>query len=124
LADKSLGKAKKGSIIPYRDSALTRMLQQALGGNSSTIMICAIRPGDLYFEETCNTLKYADRAKQIKNTPTTNESDQDRIVRELVEENNRLKAELAAGGGGGGSGAGGGADPEAHKELLEQMAAV
>jgi hypothetical protein len=50
------------------------MLQQALGGNSSTIMVCAIRPGHLYYEETLNTLKYADRAKKIKNKPTINES--------------------------------------------------
>lgn len=92
LADKCTGKAKPGAIIPYRDSSLTRMLQQALGGNSSTIMICAIRPGHLYFEETCNTLKYADRAKKIKNTPTINESPQDKMIRELLEENKRLKA--------------------------------
>jgi len=50
------------------------MLQEALGGNSSTIMCCAVRPGIQYYEETLNTLKYADRAKQIKNAPTVNES--------------------------------------------------
>jgi len=49
------------------------MLQQALGGNSSTIMIAALRPGDLYYEESLATLKYADRAKKIKNKPTVNE---------------------------------------------------
>jgi hypothetical protein len=74
LADIATGKAKKGAHVPYRDSALTRMLQQALGGNSSTIMVCAIRPGNTYYEETLNTLKYADRAKKIKNKPTINES--------------------------------------------------
>jgi hypothetical protein len=63
LADISTGKAKKGGHVPYRDSTLTRMLQDALGGNSSTMMVCAIRPGDLYYDETLNTLKYADRAK-------------------------------------------------------------
>lgn len=63
LADASTGKSKKGSHIPYRDSTLTRMLQDALGGNSSTMMVCAIRPGNVYYEETLNTLKYADRAK-------------------------------------------------------------
>jgi hypothetical protein len=61
-------------VVPYRDSVLTRMLQEALGGNSSTIMVCAIRPGINYYEETLNTLKYADRAKQIKNAPKVNES--------------------------------------------------
>ena len=87
LADKCTGKAKPGAIIPYRDSALTRMLQQALGGNSSTIMICAIRPGGMYFEETCNTLKYADRAKKIQNKVEINESPTDKMIRELTEEN-------------------------------------
>jgi len=65
------------------------------------MMICAIRPGNVYYEETLNTLKYADRAKQIKNKPVINENPQDKIIRELREENERLKA----GGGGGGSGA-------------------
>ena len=91
LADKCTGKAKKGAVIPYRDSALTRMLQQALGGNSSTIMICAIRPGNLYYEETLNTLKYADRAKKIKNTPTINEDADAKMIRELKEENEKLR---------------------------------
>jgi hypothetical protein len=103
LADKSLGKAKKGAVIPYRDSVLTRMLQDALGGNSATMMICAIRPGDVYYEETLNTLKYADRAKQIKNKPVINENPQDKIIRELREENERLKK--SGGGGGGGDNA-------------------
>ena len=83
LADIATGKAKPGAHVPYRDSNLTRMLQQALGGNSSTIMVCAIRPGHSYYEETLNTLKYADRAKKIKNKPTINESPQDKIIREL-----------------------------------------
>jgi hypothetical protein len=105
-----MGKSKPGSHIPYRDSSLTRMLQQALGGNSSTIMVCAIRPGHLYYEETLNTLKYADRAKKIKNKPTINESPQDKLIRELMEENKRLKAGL---GGGMGN------DPEAAKKLAD-----
>ena len=121
LADKCTGKAKKGAVIPYRDSALTRMLQQALGGNSSTIMICAIRPGHLYYEETLNTLKYADRAKKIKNTPTINEDADAKMIRELKEENERLRKELAAGGGGGGGG--GGADPEELKRMKEEYEA-
>jgi len=93
LAKKSNGDKK--IVIPYRDSVLTRMLQEALGGNSSTIMVCAIRPGINYYEETLNTLKYADRAKQIKNKPVVNESPQDKLIRELKEENDKLKAELA-----------------------------
>ena len=106
-----MGKAKPGAHVPYRDSNLTRMLQQALGGNSSTIMCCAIRPGDLYFEETCNTLKYADRAKKLRTKPTINEDPQDKIIRELREENERLKKGLGSGGGAG--------DPEAQKKLQE-----
>lgn len=82
-----MGTAKKGAIISYRDSALTRMLQEALGGNSSTIMICAIRPGAIYYDETLNTLKYADRAKKIQNKVTINESPEDAMIRKLVEEN-------------------------------------
>jgi len=54
-------------------------------------MICAIRPGDLYYDETLNTLKYADRAKKIQNKPTVNESPEDKMIRELLEENKRLK---------------------------------
>ena len=75
------------------------MLQNALGGNSKTYMICAIRPGAKYFDETVNTLKYADRAKQIKNKAVVNENPQDKLVRELKEENEKLKAQLAAAGG-------------------------
>jgi len=56
-------KGNKKIVIPYRNSTLTRMLQNALGGNSKTYMICAIRPGAKFYEETVNTLKYADRAK-------------------------------------------------------------
>jgi hypothetical protein len=91
---KNSGSGKK-VVVPYRDSVLTRMLQEALGGNSSTIMVCAIRPGINYYEETLNTLKYADRAKQIKNAPVVNENPQDKLIRELKEENDRLKAQIA-----------------------------
>ena len=114
LADHAMGKNKQ-RVVPYRDSALTRMLQDALGGNSATIMICAIRPGHTYFEETCSTLRYADRAKKIKNKPTINEDPQAKLIRELQEENAKLKAQLEAGGGGGG----GGFDPEAARKLAE-----
>ena len=62
-------------------------------------MICAIRPGAKYYEETLSTLKYADRAKQIKNKAVINENPQDKLIRELKEENERLKKQLAAAGG-------------------------
>eukprot|EP00349_Pseudokeronopsis_sp_Brazil_P005642 CAMPEP_0202962742 /NCGR_PEP_ID=MMETSP1396-20130829/6811_1 /ASSEMBLY_ACC=CAM_ASM_000872 /TAXON_ID= /ORGANISM="Pseudokeronopsis sp., Strain Brazil" /LENGTH=174 /DNA_ID=CAMNT_0049683497 /DNA_START=662 /DNA_END=1186 /DNA_ORIENTATION=+ len=86
LADKAMGKAK-GSVVPYRDSALTRILQNALGGNSKTIMICALSPASINYEETLSTLRYADRAKKIQNKAMVNESAQDKLIRELREEN-------------------------------------
>lgn len=58
----------KGAFVPYRDSKLTRMLKDSLGGNCRTIMVAAISPSSLAFEETCNTLKYANRAKAIRVT--------------------------------------------------------
>lgn len=89
LADKAMG--KKGTLPPYRDSALTRILQNALGGNSKTVMICALSPALINFDETLSTLRYADRAKKIQNKATINESEQDKVVRLLKEENLDLK---------------------------------
>ena len=97
LVEKQNG--KKSIVIPYRNSNLTRMLQNALGGNSKTYMICAVRPGAKFFDETVNTLKYADRAKQIKNKAVVNEDPQDKLIRELKAENERLKKDLANAGG-------------------------
>ena len=94
LADKACGKAQK-EVVPYREAALTRILQTALGGNSKTIMICALSPSFMNHEETLSTLRYADRAKKIKNVAMINESVQDRIIRELKEENKKLKQMLA-----------------------------
>lgn len=91
LADKASGKAKKTDIIPYRDSKLTRLLQNALGGSSKTVMICAISPASSNYEETLSTLRYADRAKRIKNSATVNENPQDKLIRQLREENANLK---------------------------------
>ncbi len=73
LADKAIGKEKK-TVVPFRDSALTRILQNALGGNSKTIMICALSPAAINYEETLSTLRYADRAKKIQNKAVINES--------------------------------------------------
>jgi len=89
-----MGKAQK-EVVPYREAALTRILQTALGGNSKTIMICALSPSFMNHEETLSTLRYADRAKKIKNVAVINESVQDRIIRELKEENKKLKQMLA-----------------------------
>lgn len=90
LADKAMGKAKK-TVVPYRDSNLTRILQNALGGNSKTIMICAISPASMNYDESLSTLRYADRAKKIQNKAVINESPQDKLIRELKAENSKLK---------------------------------
>ena len=78
-------------MIPYRDSALTRILQNALGGNSQTLMICALSPAAYNYDETLSTLRYADAAKRIKNKPVINESETDKMIREITEENEHLK---------------------------------
>lgn len=65
-------KNNKGKFIPYRDSKLTRLLKDSLGGNSKTVMICNTSPASSQFEETLNTLKYANRAKEIKIVATQN----------------------------------------------------
>ncbi|KAA3672853.1 uncharacterized protein DEA37_0007820, partial [Paragonimus westermani] len=81
-------------VVPYRDSVLTKLLQNALGGNSKTIMIAAISPADINYHETLSTLRYADRAKRIKNTAIVNEDPMEKLIRELKEENERLKKSL------------------------------
>ena len=92
-----LYKKSKGEkiVVSYRDAALTRILQNALGGNSKTCMICAISPSRDNFEETLSTLRYADQAKQIKQNAVINESDTDKLIKQLLEENERLKQTLA-----------------------------
>jgi len=84
LADKAMGKGKN-TVVPYRDSCLTRILQNALGGNSKTLMICAISPATDNYDETLSTLRYADQAKKIQNKAIVNESETDRVIRELTE---------------------------------------
>jgi len=80
--------------IPYRDSKLTRLLQDSLGGNTKTVMIANMGPADYNFDETMSTLRYANRAKNIKNKPKINEDPKDAMLREFQDEINRLKAEL------------------------------
>lgn len=70
LTDPSKGTGKKH--IPYRDSKLTRILQDSLGGNSNTLMVACVSPAESNFEESLNTLKYASRARRIKNKPVVN----------------------------------------------------
>lgn len=100
LADLSGGKAKgkKAAQVPYRDSVLTWLLKDSLGGNSMTAMIAAISPADINFDETLSTLRYADSAKRIKNHAVVNEDPNARMIRELKEELQQLRAKLSTGG--------------------------
>lgn len=84
----------KSKHIPYRDSKLTRLLQDSLGGNTKTVMIAACSPADYNYEETLSTLRYAARAKAIKNKPTVNEDPKDALLKQYEEEINSLKKML------------------------------
>ena len=95
LADLSTGKKKNASIIPYRDSILTWLLKDSLGGNSLTAMIAAISPADINYEETLSTLRYADSAKRIKNHAVVNEDPNARMIRELKAELAQLRSKLS-----------------------------
>lgn len=88
----------KSQHIPYRDSKLTRLLQDSLGGNTKTVMCANCGPAGYNYDETVSTLRYANRAKNIKNKPRINEDPKDAMLREFTEEIARLKAQLAAGG--------------------------
>ncbi|XP_023363565.1 kinesin-like protein KIF16B isoform X3 [Otolemur garnettii] len=88
---------KKQVFVPYRDSVLTWLLKDSLGGNSKTIMIATISPADVNYGETLSTLRYANRAKNIINKPTINEDANVKLIRELRAEIARLKALLAQG---------------------------
>ncbi|XP_075762693.1 kinesin-like protein KIF17 isoform X5 [Pelodiscus sinensis] len=81
--------------IPYRDSKLTRLLQDSLGGNTKTLMVACLSPADNNYDESLSTLRYANRAKNIKNKPHINEDPKDALLREYQEEIRKLKAILA-----------------------------
>uniref|UniRef100_A0A673MXA7 plus-end-directed kinesin ATPase n=1 Tax=Sinocyclocheilus rhinocerous TaxID=307959 RepID=A0A673MXA7_9TELE len=93
-----LKKKKKTDFIPYRDSVLTWLLRENLGGNSRTAMVAALSPADINYDETLSTLRYADRAKQIKCNAVINEDPNAKLVRELKDEVTRLKELLHAQG--------------------------
>ncbi|XP_075980841.1 kinesin family member unc-104 isoform X9 [Anticarsia gemmatalis] len=97
IASKSK-KSKKADFIPYRDSVLTWLLRENLGGNSKTAMIAAISPADINFDETLSTLRYADRAKQIVCKAVVNEDANAKLIRELKEEILKLRELLKAEG--------------------------
>lgn len=94
LADQSSGAKNKDKFVPYRDSVLTWLLKDNLGGNSKTVMVATISPAADNYEETLSTLRYADRAKRIVNHAVVNEDPNARIIRELQEEVAALKEML------------------------------
>ncbi|KAL6119819.1 kif1b [Pungitius sinensis] len=91
-------KKKKTDFIPYRDSVLTWLLRENLGGNSRTAMVAALSPADINYDETLSTLRYADRAKNIKCNAVINEDPNNKLVRDLKDEVARLKELLRAQG--------------------------
>lgn len=90
LSDKS----KQGSFVPYRDSKLTRLLKDSLGGNTKTIMVACVSPAAICYEETANTLKYASRARNIKKIVKQNVQEVDTEVHKYKEIIDALKAEI------------------------------
>ncbi|XP_048362653.1 kinesin-like protein KIF1A isoform X5 [Sphaerodactylus townsendi] len=91
-------KKKKADFIPYRDSVLTWLLRENLGGNSRTAMVAALSPADINYDETLSTLRYADRAKQIRCNAVINEDPNNKLIRELKDEVARLRDLLYAQG--------------------------
>ncbi|XP_048956789.1 kinesin-like protein KIF13B [Canis lupus dingo] len=93
LADQSAGK-NKNKFVPYRDSVLTWLLKDSLGGNSKTAMVATVSPAADNYDETLSTLRYADRAKNIVNHAVVNEDPNARIIRDLREEVEKLREQL------------------------------
>ncbi|KAJ8300829.1 hypothetical protein KUTeg_022348 [Tegillarca granosa] len=113
LSDQSItiGKKKK-AFIPYRDSVLTWLLKESLGGNSKTAMIATISPAHHHTEETLSTLRYAKQARNIVNTARVNEDPKARIIRELKAEIERLRDQQ------------GGMNGDTHLANLEEIASL
>jgi kinesin family protein 3/17 len=82
----------RGRHVPYRDSKLTRLLQDSLGGNSYTVMICNVSPAQINAEETMSSLRFAERAKKVKNQATVNRDPKNQRILELLKENKALRA--------------------------------
>ncbi|XP_067020405.1 kinesin-like protein KIF16B isoform X2 [Acropora muricata] len=116
--------AKKKLFIPYRNSVLTWLLKDSLGGNAKTIMIAAISPADVNYSETLSTLRYANRAKNIINKPTVNEDPNVKLIRELRAEIDRLKELLQAHGQDGISGLGVAEETKMTERLHQNEARV
>eukprot|EP00697_Spironema_sp_BW2_P012877 gnl/Spiro4/29556_TR14478_c0_g1_i1.p1 gnl/Spiro4/29556_TR14478_c0_g1~~gnl/Spiro4/29556_TR14478_c0_g1_i1.p1 ORF type:complete len:1167 (+),score=471.93 gnl/Spiro4/29556_TR14478_c0_g1_i1:102-3602(+) len=117
----------KVPFVPYRDSVLTWLLKESLGGNAKTVMIAALSPADINYDETLSTLRYADRAKSIQNKAVVNEDPQTRMIRELKEQIEQLKKALRGEipkdgldlGGPGGPGGGGASEDKIREQMAE-----
>eukprot|EP00696_Hemimastix_kukwesjijk_P015989 gnl/Hemi2/4282_TR1497_c0_g1_i1.p1 gnl/Hemi2/4282_TR1497_c0_g1~~gnl/Hemi2/4282_TR1497_c0_g1_i1.p1 ORF type:complete len:1126 (+),score=475.80 gnl/Hemi2/4282_TR1497_c0_g1_i1:154-3531(+) len=112
-------KGGKKPFVPYRDSVLTWLLKESLGGNAKTVMIAALSPADINYDETLSTLRYADRAKSIQNKAVINEDPNQKMIRELKEEIEKLRAALLNGGSLEGLSLAGGGGPDMAKQLEE-----
>jgi kinesin family protein 3/17 len=104
----------KSSHIPYRNSKLTRLLQDSLGGNSKTVMIANVGPADYNYDETVNSLRYATRAKSIKNHAVINEDPKDALLRQYQKEIEELRKQLGDGEYASGDESGTGSDMEEY----------
>ena len=120
LADNSHKHPRQHKYVPYRDSALTRLLQESLGGNSKTVMIATISPSSDNYDESLSTLKYANRAKQIVNSARKNEEVKAAALESLQAEILRLKEMLESGAGTSGGGGGSAADTEELASKLKE----
>jgi len=116
----ALGEENRGanSHIPYRDSKLTRLLQDSLGGNSHTLMIACVSPADSNLEETVSTLRYADRARKIKNKPIINKDPKAAELGRLRSQVQQLQLQLISAAGGINVDGGGGG--QASQEVTEE----
>ena len=108
----------KTTHIPYRESRLTMLLCDSLGGNTKTVMIANVGPADYNYEETLNTLWYANRAKNIKNKPKINEDPKDAMLRQYQEEIEKLRSQLSGLGGGGGGASGTGPKNQIEEKVV------
>jgi len=116
----ALGEENRGanSHIPYRDSKLTRLLQDSLGGNSHTLMIACVSPADSNLEETVSTLRYADRARKIKNKPIVNKDPKAAELGRLRSQVQQLQLQLVSAAGG--MNVGGGEGSQASQEVIDE----
>ena len=116
----ALGEENRGANthIPYRDSKLTRLLQDSLGGNSHTLMIACVSPADSNLEETVSTLRYADRARKIKNKPIVNKDPRAAELGRLRSQVQQLQLQLISAAGG--INVAGGEESRVSQEALEE----